>query len=376
MSGDRTTAIGLFTPDRVRLAGNVEAMPATLKVGGGPAEVPPTRSFPTAARLIARRLASGDTLVVGRDVDQLRQIREIIATALIGGGAAIILVGLAGGIALSLQPLRRLRVLQDAGEDIARGNLKRRMPVSRRHDELDMLAATVNYMMGQVERLMAEVRGATETIAHDLLTPLTRTSAQLHRFGQTGEAEPGSMVRLAAEVDEVLDRFRAILRISELEARARRAGFVRADLADIIRSVVELYQPLAEASGIWLSAATEPGAIVQMDPMLMIEALSNLVDNAIKFSPQGGSVQIRISGGKDAPAIVVQDSGSGISAAEREAVLQRFYRAERNRMTPGTGLGLSIVAAIARLHGFDLTLADANPGLLVQITCHSGSIIY
>jgi signal transduction histidine kinase len=376
MSGDRTTAIGLFAPDGMRLAGNVEAMPPALKVGGKPVEVAPTAAFPTAARLIARRLPDGEMLVVGRDVNQLRQIREIIASALIGGGGAIILVGLACGIALSIQPLRRLRTLQDTGEEIARGDLKRRMPISRRHDELDMLAATVNYMMGQVERLMAEVRAATETIAHDLLTPLTRASTQLHRIEQTGEVRADSIARLAAEVDEVLDRFRAILRISELEARDRRAGFVRTDLADIVEPVAELYQPLAEARGVWLSAAAERGAVVEMDPKLMIEAVSNLVDNAIKFSPQGGSVQMRIGGGPDAPEITVQDNGPGIPAGERGAVLQRFYRGERNRMTPGTGLGLSIVAAIVRLHGFELKLDDANPGLRVHIDCQIHPLSY
>jgi signal transduction histidine kinase len=283
---------------------------------------------------------------------------------------------LVAGIALSLQPLRRLRELQDAGEEIARGNLKRRMPVSRRHDELDTLAATVNYMVGEVERLMAEVRAATETIAHDLLTPLTRTSTQLHRIGQTGEIRPDAIVRLAAEVDEVLDRFRAILRISELEARGRRAGFVRTDLADIVQPVAELYQPLAEARGVWLAAAAEPGVIIDMDPKLMIEAVSNLVDNAIKFTPQGGAVQIRITGDSDAPSITVQDDGPGIPENEREAVLQRFYRGERNRLTPGTGLGLSIVAAIARLHGFELTLGDNAPGLRVRIDCQVQPIKY
>ena len=369
LNGDRVTVIGLFAPNGTQMAGNLDVLPLGLRLGGPAIETSPTVRFPSVARLRAQRLATGEILVVGRDVSQLRELRAIVASALVFGGLTIIVVGLGCGVALSIGPLRRLRALQDAGEEIALGDLKRRMPISRHRDELDMLATTVNSMMGEVERLMAEVKGATDVLAHDLMTPLTRASTQLHRIEQTGEAGPGQFARISAEVDEVLDRFRAILRISELEGRARRAGFVRIDLMDVIEPVEELYRPLAEERGVWLTLKGQRGVHIQGDPKLLIEAVSNLIDNAIKFSGSGGAVQLRLGEARGRAEIVVQDNGPGVPPAEREAVLQRFYRSDRNRLTPGTGLGLSIVAAICRLHAFALKLEDAEPGLRVAIDC-------
>lgn len=376
LNGDRTNVFALFSADGTWLAGNLAALPIGLKMDGKPIEIAPTSIFPASARLIARRLPTGEILVTGRDVNQLRELRAIIASALIISGAVIIFAGIACAIAFSMRPLRRLRALQDAGEEIARGDLKRRMPLSGRHDELDMLAATVNTMIGEVERLMSEVKGATETIAHDLITPLTRASTQLHRMQQADQLAPDHILGVTAEIDEVLDRFRAILRISELEARGRRAGFQSLDLMDVIAPVIELYQPLAETGGIWLQAAGERGQVIQADPKLLIEALSNLIDNAIKFTGSGGSVQLRLISEEGAPVLIVEDNGPGIAVGERETVLQRFYRSDRNRLTPGSGLGLSIVAAITRLHGFELRLEDADPGLRVRITCQNRTLSY
>ena len=376
LNGDQTNVFALFSAKGAWIAGNLRALPPALRVNGRPLEVPATADFPAAARLIARSLPSGDELVVGRDVSQLREMRAIIASALIWSGVLIILVGLACGTALSIGPLRRLRVLQAAGQDIAGGNLKRRMPTSNRNDELDMFATTVNYMMGEVERLMSEVKGSTDTIAHDLRTPLTRARAQLHRIQQADTIEPVEIARVTAEIDEVLERFRALLRISELEARERHAGFSRADLTGIIEQVVDLYQPLAEAGGVTLSAGRRRWITVEADPKLLFEAVSNLVDNAIKFTGAGGTVEVRLGEDPARPEIIVEDNGPGIPAVERTAVLQRFYRGERNRLASGSGLGLSIVAAIMRLHGFDLVLHDAHPGLKAVIQCSPPDLAY
>jgi len=230
-----------------------------------------------------------------------------------------------------------------------------------------MFAATVNHMIEETERLMAEVKGATETIAHDLRTPLTRARARLARLQHAlGEGDPRSEDALAVidELDTVLGRFAAILRISELEARRRRAGFVTVDPGELVRQAVELYGPVAEAREVRLEAAVEDGLAIEADPKLLFEALSNLVDNAIKFTPPGGLVQVR---GEAGPRIVIEDNGPGVPENEQAAVLQRFYRGERDRLTPGSGLGLSIVSAIVRLHGFVLRLEDAHPGLRAVI---------
>jgi signal transduction histidine kinase len=369
LNGDKTNVFAVFTAKKTWIAGNLRALPPGLKIGGRPLEVALEPQFPAHTRLIARRLPSGAVLVVGRDISQLREMRQIIASALVWSGAITIVV--IGGLAviLSVGPLRRLQVLQAAGREIAAGDLKRRMPTSTNNDELDMFASTVNFMMDEVERLMMEVRGVTETVAHDLRTPLTRARAQLHRLQQDGSSSPADLARVTAELDVVLERFRALLRISELEGRERQAGFQTIDLAAIVAEAVELYQPLAEAGSVRLNATDTPSVTIEADPKLLFEAVSNLVDNAIKFSSPGGSVMVGLGDDPTRPRIIVQDDGPGVAKSERSAVLQRFYRSPESRLIPGSGLGLSIVSAIMRLHRFELILHDAEPGLIAVIEC-------
>jgi signal transduction histidine kinase len=369
LNGNHTSVFGLFNAKGERVAGNLDTVPTALHTNGRPLEVPPMPEFPSSARLMARRLPTGETLVVGRDVSQLREMRSIITSALTWSGVSILLVGLACGIVLSVGPLQRLRRLQAVAHDIARGDLKRRMPISERGDELDMFAGTVNHMIGEVERLMSEVKGATEVIAHDLLTPLSSATVQLRRLQQAERAGREDIAPIAARIEAVLERFRGILRIAELEVRHRRAGYVNVELAEIVTAVAELYAPLAEAAGTRMLVVAEPPASVEADPKLLFEALSNLVDNAIKFGGRGSTVQLRLGKEPSRPQLVVQDDGPGIPITERAAVLQRFYRSDRARPIPGSGLGLSVVAAIVRLHDFELVLEEADPGLRVIIEC-------
>jgi signal transduction histidine kinase len=369
INGERTNVFALFSPGGEALAGNLRTLPAALVPGGRPIEIPPTAEFPVSARLIARRLPGGETLVVGRDVSQLREMRSIIVSALTWSGVSILLIGIGCGTALSVAPLQRLRRLQTVAHNIARGDLKRRMPTTGRHDELDMFADTVNLMMTEIERLMSEVKGATEVIAHDLLSPLANATLQLRKLQRAEQLKHEDISEVTGRIEEVLERFRAILRIADLEAGQRRAGFRRTDLTEILGPVGELYAPLAEAAGVRLLVITERGAFVEADPKLLFEAVSNLVDNAIKFAGRGSTVQIRIHADAVRPQLIVQDNGPGIPAEERGAVLQRFYRAERNRLAPGSGLGLNVVTAILRLHEFELVLEDADPGLRAIINC-------
>jgi signal transduction histidine kinase len=369
LNGNRNNVFGLFTSAGERITGNLIVLPPALLTTNEPVEIPPTAEFPASTRLIARRLPGGEILVVGRDIEQLQQMRAIITQALTWSGILILLAGLALGLILSAAPLQRVRRLQAVAQDIARGDLKRRMPVSGRGDELDVFATAVNYMIGEVERLMSEVKGATEIIAHDLLSPLATAALQLRRIQRSEGHEPQAVERVAARLEEVLERFRAILRIAELDVRQRRSGFGTIDLADVVDPVSELYQPLAEMAGVRLHVFGERGTTVEGDAKLLFEAVSNLVDNAIKFSGRGCTVQVGLGTEAARPQIIVADDGPGIPAAERAAVLQRFYRGERSRPVAGSGLGLSVVAAIVRLHEFSLTLEDANPGVRAIIDC-------
>ena len=371
LNGGRTSLFAVFSPGGARIAGNLAGAPARLLDHGGPIEVAPTAAFPAYTRILGRRLPSGEELVVGRDVGLAREMRVITASALLWSGALIIVMGLACGVALSIQPIRRLRRMQAVAGAIATGDFQQRMPVSSRRDELDTVAAAVNAMIVEVERLMGEVKAATDTIAHDLRTPLTRARAQLHRVAMSPDHQPQALQQATAELDEVLERFRALLRLSELEVGQRRAAFAPVDLAEVAAAVIELHQPLAEAETISLTAALQADVVVEGDAKLLFEALSNLVDNALKFTDAGGHVQVVVSLKAGRPYAAVSDDGPGVPEAERAAILNRFYRGSGSRTLPGSGLGLSIVAAIVRLHRLELKLESMSPGLRVSIESHS-----
>ncbi len=274
--------------------------------------------------------------------------------------------------ALSLGPLRRLRAFcRTASHDIAAGDLRRRMPSSGQGDELDMFAGTVNYMMGEVERLMAEVKTASDTIAHDLRTPLTRARAQLHRLAQSPKVDPadiGRRHRRARRGAGAVPRHAAHLRAGDPRPQRR----LRADrLGKILEHAGELYQPLAEEAGVQLSVSTPPGARGRGRPEAAVRGGQQPGGQRDEVHPRGRPRTRSAGTGAAGPRIIVEDNGPGVPPEERTAVLQRFYRSERDQLTPGSGLGLSIVAAIVRLHRFGLELQDPSPDLRVVIDCRS-----
>lgn len=363
-------ALGLFGADGRYLDGNIAEPPPRLPADGVIRALPHglTRvdgEHRQAARGLVMRLEGGERLVIARDTGVMDRIGAILRHALLWGLSLTLVPGVLGGLLLSRGPLRRVREIEAAIEPIAQGDLGRRLPVSGRGDELDLLAAIVNRMLGEIERLLGEVKGVCDIIAHDLRTPLTRLRAQLHRLRHGRDAEDAATVeRCIADVDALLDRFRALLRISELEDRGRRSGFGNIDLTELLRQVHDLYVPLAEDGGIAFRLDAPAQASVRADPHLLFEAVSNLVANALKFTPAGGAVCLRARLEHGKACVEVTDSGPGIPDGEREAVLQRFYRSEcgRQNAVPGHGLGLSIVAAIVRLHGFRLRIAESESG--------------
>lgn len=365
-------ALGLFGADGHYIDGNIERLPADLSTDGLIRALPHGlqrrgRDHRQAARGLALRLADGELLVIARDTSVIDQVSVILRHALLWGLSLTVIPGLLGGLLLSRGPLRRVREIETAIEPIARGDLGRRLPVSGRGDEVDMLAAIVNRMLGEIERLIGEVKGVCDNIAHDLRTPLTRLRAQLHRLQHNsgnGVVDKPALESCIADVDGLLDRFRALLRISEVEDLHRRSGFGDVDLGETLRQVHELYAPLAEDDVIAFEFEAPARTVVQADPHLLFEAFSNLVANAIKFTPSGGTVRLRISDHANGTRVEISDSGPGIPGDERDAVLQRFYRSAnaRENAKPGYGLGLSIVAAIVRLHGFRMRIGESDRG--------------
>ncbi|CAB3792877.1 sensor histidine kinase [Pararobbsia alpina] len=372
--------VALFAPDGKLIAGDIDARPYTLPVDGRMYTINQlTTTFGVAiplARATASAMPSGNVLMVARDLGEVRELRSSILDALVYGGCFALLTAFGGSIIVGIRQSDRIRRLQIVARQIASGDLQRRLPSSGR-DEIDLLAQIVNHMLDEIERLMGEIKSSCDNIAHDLRSPLSRARTMLTRASQLNPgpaAEP--LDRALREIDIALNRFRAMLRISEIETMHRRSGFSTFDLRSLVEEIADLYGPLAEDKGLrFLSLVSEVPAI-QADRALLFEALGNLIDNAIKFTPTGGVVQINLRRDVQGPRIDVIDSGPGIPVDERKAVTQRFYRSERTAQLPGSGLGLSVVAAILRLHNYTMQIGDASAvpsesGTQITVRCWS-----
>ena len=366
---------GVFAPDGQYLKGDIAVRPAVVEPNGDGVWFRPQLTSlkierPQYMRTKATRLADGDVLVIARDVDEMTRLRDYMLGGIAWSGAIALLGGLGFGVLCSAVQLRRIKEMRRLANLIAQGNLNTRLP-ERGGDELAWLSQIVNHMLDEISRLMNEVKSACDGIAHDLRTPLIHIRSLLARIEPTALRDADAQrVQLAAqETDEVLKRFAAILRISEIEALHRRAEFSDTDMCALCQQIGELYAPVAAARSVELKLDLQPVLHVRADYPLMYEALVNIVDNAIKFAPEDGTVVIAVSQCAEGPRITVRDDGPGIRREEKLAVLQRFYRSERTRDTPGSGLGLSVVQAVARLHDFRLALEDANPGTCVALDC-------
>lgn len=373
---------GLFTGDGRYIAGNLTALPHH--------SLPPDRPFEFRRkdggrrrpyRALALRLPPDEVLVLSESIYETEELRELLRNAMAWGGVFLLVVGLAGAGITGLGAVRRINAVTGAIERIVTGDLSGRLPMNRGAGDLDRLSLLVNRMLDDIERLMGEVKGVTDDIAHDLRTPLTRLLAGLERARRRSEASPAAapaeyeraVEEAIRETRNLLGTFGALLRIAEVEDSARRAGFTRVDLGTIAADVTEFQAPVAEEKGVALAferpTPPQDNALpLSGDPSLLFEAIGNLVENAIKFTPAGGRIVVRAFVVKGRVSVSVSDTGPGIPDSEREAVLRRFHRLEKSRHTPGSGLGLSLVAAVARLHGLDLRIESARPGCRVTLS--------
>jgi signal transduction histidine kinase len=375
-----TNYYGLFAPDGHRLAGDIIEMPPGLQLdrageahsaSTGRTLVLSANASMATVRVMGELRDNGVKLVIGRSLSDVQHVREELTKALIGGGLLCLGLSLATGLLLSLRQMRRVADMRHVTTRIANGDLGQRLPIGG-HDELDMLCHLVNHMLDEVERLMNEVKGACDGIAHDLRTPLVRLRLQLAILAErvSGDDVANSLIASArVEADSILERFGAMLRISEIGTLQRRSGFDVVSLQTLVDELCDLYQPLAEEKSITLKSSTESVEPLHADRALLFEAFSNLLDNAIKFAPEGGEVSVDLWSSHSGPQLVISDSGPGIPVNERHAVLNRFYRVEQTRHVPGTGLGLGIVYAIIRLHGFELRIGGDDRGTAITIDC-------
>jgi len=301
--------------------------------------------------------------------DQVRLERRM-RQSMIWIGALALVLGLGGGLLMARHWLSRVDSVNKTVGEIMEGDMSQRVPVSGTNDELDRLARNLNDMLNRIEALMAGLRQVTDNIAHDLRSPLNRLRTRLDvtlMADQDKEAYRDALAQTVVETDELLKTFNALLLIGEAESGLDRSSLEWVDLTARLADVVELYEPAAEDAGLTLDARIADGLGVRGNPNLISQAVVNLLDNALKYTPKGGRVCVDAGVENEQPYVLVSDTGPGIPAVERDRVLDRFVRLEGSRSTPGSGLGLSLVAAVAKLHQASLTLGDNKPGLIVRI---------
>jgi signal transduction histidine kinase len=322
-------------------------------------------------RAIARRMPNGDALVIGRDVDETKEISHVVGQALVLGLLPALGLCLLAGAWLSMRAQKRVEEVNQRVQRIVAGDLRERLPHRDVDEPFSKLAAIVNGMLDEMETMIRALAGVGNDIAHDLRTPLTRARLALER-GRTNATTPEQFHAAAdkaiANIDQSLTIITALLRLAEIENNRRSSAFGMVPLHEMLHEVYDLYEPIAENKNIVLRVEIRQQSNVRGDRDLLFEAVANLLDNAIKFTPEGGRVDIELTRGNGETIVRVTDTGCGISEQEREAVLRRFYRSDKIRSTPGVGLGLSLVAAIVKLHGFRLAI-QAGPGGRLAIIC-------
>ena len=354
------------------LAGNLSAWPREASgPEGGWVEVAARRANNRDADGTIRArtfvLPQGFRLLVGRDPRGRAAFEDLILES-VGGALGITLVlGLLGGLVMSRRMLRRVDAVRETGQRIVRGDLSRRMPVTGVGDEFDRLSVTVNEMLDEIETLMTGLRTVTDSVAHDLRSPLTRLKSRLELALGERPAEGGghraALERAIAETDGILRTFATLMEIARAEAGKAGIAMAPVDLRAITADMVELYAPLAEEKGLAIEAALDAAGEVAGHGQFLSQLVANLLDNALAYTPVGGTIAVSlVRGPSGALRLTVEDSGPGIPSEDRERVLQRFVRLDASRSGGGSGLGLSLVAGVASLHRAALALDESPLG--------------
>jgi signal transduction histidine kinase len=365
----------LFGADGHRIAGNMESLiPGLMSdvlTTAVVARLDGRRREMQNVRLIAHWLPDGDVIVIGQNIDEIHEIAQIVRRTLALGLLPALGLAVGIGMVMSRRAYNRLSEVNGRIKRIVEGDLHQRLPTRGGGDAFDQLAFSVNRMLDDIEALLHETANTGENIAHDLRTPLTRVRIRLERGRErasTLEESRAVTDQAIAGLDQSLATITALLRIAEIEHSRRLDGFGQVKLADLLSEVADLYGPIAEDKHISLEVEATDETTIHGDRDLLFEAVANLVDNALKFTPEGGRVKLALLRRRGESVVRISDTGPGIPELEREAVTRRFYRSDKSRNTKGLGLGLSLVAAIVKLHGFRFGIA-AGPGCTVEIAC-------
>ncbi|CAG9216864.1 Histidine kinase [Paraburkholderia tropica] len=377
---DQQRPNGLFGNGGHYIAGSLTTLPRDIPYVGKPFAIRlHDGPINQTARCIAAKLPGDQIALRCQNTLELDSFNIGLVKVLLIGALFALAIGLIGAAAIGLGSLRRLDAVTATIRQIVGGDLSQRLPTHRRHDDLESLVRVVNGMLDEIERLMNEVKGVCDAIAHDLRTPLTSMIAGLERVqrrGQTIDDYRQALDDTLVEATGMRHTFNALLRISEVESGVRRQSFVPVDLAGIVKDVYEYYEASAEEKALIYRCEIEGGGefALEGDPNLLFEALANLIENAIKFSPIGGTVTVSLIRLQGRVHLSVHDNGPGIPEAEHQAVLRRFYRGEASRHTPGNGLGLSLANAVAAMHGMSLAFDRIEAGCRVMLVQADGIV--
>jgi len=337
-------------------------------------KVPRPNSPSVAVHAHGITLVDHEYLMVGVDAVPRREMRRFILRLFEWSSAITLVLAVAGGALMSGSLLRRIETISQTARGIMAGDFSRRIPARGTGDEFDHLVESLNAMLERNEAAMESVRRVSHDIAHDLRTPLTRLRQRLdlaQRRAQSVDEWRRAAEGCISDMDAILETFGGLLRIAQIESGMPAHRFTKVDLSELLRTVVEVYQPMAEGKEQRFTADVASELRVWGDRELLTQMIANIIENAMKHSPMGESIGLVATGLPGAMVVVVSDSGPGIPAEERGRVFRRFYRLERSRSTPGSGLGLSLVEAIAALHQVGIQLTDNRPGLRVTLRFHS-----
>src|SRR5450631_1159211 len=354
------------------LAGNLQAWPAAVPATPGNYHIQvgfPERGNQEA--LVHVATLGQYNLLVGRDSQLFKPLETRFWYGLTAAVAVLCIAGLLVGIITRRALMSRVHSIGRTVSAIIHGDLKHWLPTHVNDDELNTLSRTINGMLDQIELLVHGVRNVSNSIAHDLRTPLAELRSRLEELSLIRPSTAQTYAEIdgaVADVDRVIRIFDALLRLAEIDAGMRRSGFVSLDVSDLAANAVEFYEPSAELKNIDLKFRSNGPLLVSGDPVLLAQALSNLIDNALKYAPQHGSIDVAVQQYGATAEISVSDNGPGINEPEKIKVVERFYRGDASRGTPGVGLGLSLVQAVAKLHGSPLELRDNGPGLQAVLT--------
>jgi signal transduction histidine kinase len=376
MLDDTDQLYALVAPNGSLMEGNIASWPPGLREHSGwlnaslPEQDDDGDAGINTARALAITLPGGYHLLVGRDLDEREDLHEHTVQVLVVAIGFSLILALTVGLIMSRATLRRIEAINRAGRAIMAGNLAQRIPIAGSGDEFDQLAKNLNAMLGQIQRLMEGMRQVTDNVAHDLRSPLNRLRTRLEvtlLAPRSADDYRIAIEQTLTDTEALLGTFNALLSIAQVESGADRGDWTSVDLTALMQDVAELYQPLAEDKDLRFTQQIAQGLRLHGNQHLLTQAIGNLLDNAIKYTPDGGAVQLRSRETRNGIEVSISDNGPGIPTAMRDKVFERFVRLEASRTTPGNGLGLSLVRAVAQLHGVKLELGDAYPGLKVSL---------